>query len=73
VVGWAALVPVAVAAMAASMYLDGQPSASLAGVGLLSAFAFVFAIPAAVCYLPLLRTRRTETVFHAELAPLGGA
>jgi hypothetical protein len=60
VLGWAALVPVTVAVMSASMYLDDQPSASLAAVGLLSALAVVFAIPAAVCYPPLLRVRHAD-------------
>jgi hypothetical protein len=59
VAGWAALVPVAVAAMAASMYADNQPSASLSAVGLLGVMAAVFLIPAALCYPPLWRNPAT--------------
>ena len=55
VVGWAALVPLAVAAMGVTMYLDRQPSASAASLGLLGGMAVVFMLPAAICYPPLFR------------------
>ena len=55
VAGWMALVPVAVAAMGLTIYLDKQPSASLAAIGLLSAMAIVFLVPALLIYLPLVR------------------
>ncbi len=65
VVGWAALVPVAVAGMAATMYADNQPSASLSAIGLLTAMAAVFLIPAALCYPPLLHRTPSDRATQA--------
>lgn len=58
VVGWAALVPVAVAAMAVWMLIDKQPSASLPAIGLMSAMAIAFLLPGVVTLLPLLKRHR---------------
>jgi hypothetical protein len=66
VAGWAALIPVAVASMAASMYADNQPSASLSAMGLLSIMAAVFLVPATLCYLPL-RHQPSRDASHADV------
>jgi hypothetical protein len=60
VVGWFALVPPSVAAMAAVMLLDGDPFASLGQVLLLSAAAVVFAAFAVVVFRPLFATSGAE-------------
>lgn len=58
VVGWATLVPGSVAAMGLAMWLEHQPSASLAGVVLLASMAVLFLVPAGICYPPLLNPRQ---------------
>lgn len=55
VVGWSALVPPAVVTMAIFMYADGQPTASLPDIAVLSALALVMLVPAVLCYEPLVR------------------
>jgi hypothetical protein len=54
VIGWFALVPVSVAAMAITMQVRGDPDGSLASSVSLSVVALVFLVAAAALYLPLL-------------------
>lgn len=54
VIGWFALVPVSVAAMAITMQVRGDPDASLASSVSLSVVALVFLVAAAALYVPLL-------------------
>jgi hypothetical protein len=66
VIGWAALVPPTVAAMAVAMYLDDQPSASKAAIGLLSGMAAAFLVPALVCYPPLFGSPHASQIAAAN-------
>ncbi|HEY5852538.1 MAG TPA: hypothetical protein VIW24_00425 [Aldersonia sp.] len=53
VLGWFALVPPSVAAMAAAMFVNDDPNASAGQVVVFSVAAIVFAAFAARVYLPL--------------------
>lgn len=50
VVGWSALVPLAVVAMAISMYADGDAGASLSDIVVLAVIATTLLVLAALCY-----------------------
>jgi hypothetical protein len=54
VIGWFALVPVSVAAMAITMQVRGDPDGSLASSLGLTVVALVFLVAAAALYVPLL-------------------
>lgn len=76
VAGWATLVPIAVASMAATMYADKQPSASSGAVALLSVIATAFLVAAALCYLPVLGWKSgqaNETRLHVPSRPAKAA
>lgn len=70
VTGWFALVPPSVAAMAATMLVNGDPDASSATVVGLSFASVVFAAFAAVVYRPLL-TNGTFGATEKAIAPTG--
>lgn len=55
VIGWFALVPAAVAAMAITMQLNDDPNATGGATALFVAAAMVFTVGAVVLYLPLFR------------------
>ena len=54
-IGWFALVPAAVAAMAITMQLNDDPNATGGATALFVAAAMVFTVGAVVLYLPLFR------------------
>lgn len=51
IVGWSALVPVAVVGMAVSMYADGEPGASRSDIAVLALLALFLMTPAGLSYL----------------------
>jgi hypothetical protein len=61
VVGWFSLVGPAVAAMAISMYVKGDPNASVANTAFMSALGLVFVCLAVFVYWPLFHRDRVET------------
>jgi hypothetical protein len=60
VIGWFALVPAAVAAMAVVMQIEDDPNASTGTTGVFVLAAMVFTVGAASLYRPMLHTRPTD-------------
>lgn len=68
VIGWFALVPAAVAAMAVTMVLRDDPAASTTMAGFFVAAALVFTAGAVALYRPALGSRGQDTIAEEEPA-----
>lgn len=68
VIGWFALVPAAVAAMAVTMQVNGDPNASTGMTVVFAVAAVAFTAGAALLYAPLFRTRRARPFEQPDYA-----
>ncbi|MCH8899512.1 MAG: hypothetical protein IH942_03330 [Acidobacteria bacterium] len=64
VIGWFALVPAAVAAMAITMQVNGNPNATTGATVLFGVAAIVLTVGAVILYRPLFQPRRPR---HSQI------